>query len=46
MEMKAYCMRCKKMQPMKDGKEKTMKNKRKMMLGICSKCGTKMAKIM
>jgi methionyl-tRNA synthetase len=45
-EMKAYCMKCKKMMPMVDGKTTTMKNGRKMMKGKCEKCGTGMCKIM
>jgi len=44
--MKAYCMKEKKTQEMKDGKEVTMKNGRKAMKGVCSKCGTGMFRIM
>lgn len=45
-DVKGYCMKCKKMMTMVDPKEKVMKNKRKMALGTCEKCGTKMAKIL
>jgi hypothetical protein len=44
--MKAYCMKCKKMQDMDGGKEVTMKNGRKAMKGTCTKCGTGMFRIM
>jgi hypothetical protein len=45
-EIKAYCMKEKKMMPMTGGKETKMKNGRSMMKGKCSKCGTGMCKIM
>jgi hypothetical protein len=40
-----YCVKCKqKDQPMKDEKEVTTKNGRKMLKGVCTKCGTTMCK--
>ncbi len=41
--VKAYCMRCKEMKEMKNEHTVT-KNGRKMIKGVCSKCGTKMNK--
>lgn len=41
---KGYCFKCKKQQEMKDAKIKTTSNGRKMMGGVCSKCGTKVNK--
>lgn len=43
---KAYCVKEKKMQEMKNGKEVTMKNGRKAMKGECSSCGTGMYSIL
>lgn len=43
-KMKGYCVKCKKMMEMKDGKKKKTKNGRYMMQGMCAKCGTKMSK--
>lgn len=40
---KAYCVKCRKSREMKNFKEVTS-NKRKMLGGVCSKCGTKMNK--
>lgn len=41
-----YCLKCKKKNmPMKDEKEKTMKNGRKGVQGKCKKCETNMFKI-
>ncbi|MFA5841868.1 MAG: DUF5679 domain-containing protein [Candidatus Paceibacterota bacterium] len=39
-------MKCKEKRDMKDTMEVTMKNGRKAMKGICTKCGTKMFKIL
>lgn len=48
--MEAYCVKCKAKKEMKDPKEVTMKGKggkqRRAMTGICSKCGTKMFRIL
>ncbi len=44
--VKGYCLKCKKQQPMNDGKLKTTTNGRKMMTGTCKSCGTKMCKFM
>jgi hypothetical protein len=44
--VEAYCVKCKKKQEIKDGKQKKMKNGRNCMQGICPKCGTKMTRIM
>lgn len=44
MAEQAYCMKCKKQQPMKDSKMTTTSNGRKMMQGTCEKCGCKMSK--
>lgn len=38
----AYCVKCKTKREMKDAKEVTLDNGRKMMKGECSVCGTKM----
>ena len=40
----AYCVKCKARRVMKDAVQVTTKNGRHMKKGICSKCGTKMAK--
>jgi len=45
-KMIGYCMKCKAKREMKDVKETTMKNGRKASKGVCTKCGTKMFKIM
>ena len=45
-EVKAYCVRCKKMQVMVDPKEKKMKNGMNTARGACVKCGCKMCKIL
>lgn len=41
-----HCMRCKEKRDMKDTAEVTMKNGRKAMKGVCTKCDTKMFKIL
>lgn len=41
---KAYCVKCKKLQSIKDCKIATSANKRKMLKGVCSVCGTKVNK--
>ncbi len=41
-----YCVKCKAKREMKDPEEVEMKNKRKAMKGTCTKCGTKMFKIL
>ena len=38
----AYCVKCKAKREMKDPKEATSANDRKMMKGTCPVCGTKM----
>lgn len=38
----AYCVKCKEKREMKDAKEVTSANGRKMMKGTCAVCGTKM----
>jgi len=43
-EMEAYCVKCKRKEPMIDAKEITTKNGRKAMSGKCAICGTKMMK--
>jgi RNase P subunit RPR2 len=43
--MKGYCVKCKAKREMKNEKAVTMKNGRKAVKGVCSKCGTKMFKI-
>lgn len=40
--MMAFCVKCKVKREMKDPKETTMANGRKMMKGTCPVCGTKM----
>lgn len=50
MATEGYCVKCKEKREMKDAKEVTMKGKggktRMAMTGACSKCGTKMFRIM
>lgn len=50
MATEAFCVKCKKKQPMKDEKEVEIKGKggttRKAVTGVCSVCGTKMFKIL
>lgn len=41
-KMMAYCVKCKAKREMKDPKEETAANGRKMMKGTCAVCGTKM----
>ena len=41
-----YCVKCREKREIKDGKEVTMKNKRKALKGTCSTCGTGMFKIL
>lgn len=43
--VKAYCVKCKAKQEMKEPKAVVMKNGRKATKGECPKCGTKMFKI-
>lgn len=43
-KMNAYCLKCKKEQVMKDPKDKTTSNGRKMVSGTCTVCTTKMNK--
>ncbi|QIG60059.1 hypothetical protein [Dishui Lake large algae virus 1] len=38
----AYCVKCREKREMKDAKEVTTKNDRKMLTGTCPVCGTKM----
>jgi len=44
-EIKAYCIREKKMKTMIKGKKVTMKNGRHAMKGFCKSCGAKLYKI-
>ncbi len=44
--VQGYCVKCKAKREMKNEKEVTMKNKRKAMKGECTKCGTKMFRIL
>ncbi len=43
--MKAYCVKCRKMQEMKNPKAVTLKNGKPATQGVCPACGTKMFKI-
>ena len=43
-KMEGYCVKCRKMVEMQDAKQKTAKNGRKMLQGVCPKCGTKVTK--
>ena len=43
--MEGYCLKCKYKRQMKNIKE-VKKNGRKFAIGVCSKCGTKMSKIL
>jgi hypothetical protein len=45
-EMEAYCVKCRRKEPMVDAKEMTTKNGRKAMSGKCAICSTKMMKFM
>lgn len=40
-----YCVKCKEKREIKDPEEVIMKNKMKAMKGTCTKCGTKVFKI-
>ena len=40
--MEGYCVKCKAKREMKNGKKKTSKNGRKMMVGKCPECSCKM----
>ena len=44
--MDAYCVKCKKKQPMSDAKEVKMKNGRSAMKGKCPACGTGLYRIL
>ena len=44
--VEGYCMKCKAKSEMKDVQETVMKNGMKAAKGVCSKCGTKMFKIL
>jgi len=47
--IQAYCVRCKAKSDMKDPKEEVMHGKRgsrRVMKGLCVKCGTKMVRIL
>lgn len=44
--LQAYCVKCRAKVDIKNGKEVTMKNKRKAMKGTCMACGTKVFRIM
>lgn len=44
--MNGRCMKCKADREMKDVKEVVMKNGMKAAKGVCTKCGTKMFKIL
>jgi len=39
-----YCVKCRKFTEMRDVKQKTTKNNRQMLQGICVVCGTKKSK--
>ena len=45
-EIEAYCVKCKRKEPMIEPKEITTKNGRKAMSGKCAICGTKMIRFM
>jgi len=45
-KMMGYCVKCRKMEEMKDCKEKKTSNGRTMMQGPCKKCGTTISKFM
>ncbi|MCX6030648.1 MAG: type I DNA topoisomerase [Chloroflexi bacterium] len=44
-EVQAYCVKCKAMRPMKDGRAIFMANSRPAAEGVCAECGTKLFKI-
>lgn len=44
--VEGYCMKEKQKREMKDTKEITMKSGMRAMQGVCSKCGTKMFKML
>jgi ssDNA-binding Zn-finger/Zn-ribbon topoisomerase 1 len=44
--MDGYCVKCKETKEMKDPKETTTSNGRKMAKGTCPKCGTTMTKFL
>jgi len=45
-EIEAYCVKCKRKEPMIEPKEMTTSNGRKAMSGKCAICGTKMIRFM
>lgn len=44
--MEGYCVKCKKKVEIKDGKEFTTKNKRKMIKGKCPNCSITVCRIL
>lgn len=44
--VEGFCVKCKAKRKMNEAKEVIMKNKRRAMKGVCSKCGTKMFRIL
>lgn len=44
--VQGFCVKCKEKREMKDTEEVVMKNKRRALKGKCSKCGTKMFRIL
>jgi len=44
--VKGYCFRCKKDQEIENKKEVIMKNKRRMLKGVCKICGCRMTKFL
>lgn len=44
--MKGYCFRCKKEQTMEKTSEGKLSNGRKILKGVCAKCGCKISKFL
>jgi len=45
-EMIGYCFKCKQNQKMEEVRESTTKNRRRILKGRCSVCGSKMTKFL
>jgi hypothetical protein len=46
MDFEAYCVKCRKTQPIKNGTVKETTNGRKMAQGTCPTCGTKVQRFL
>lgn len=46
MEFEAYCVKCRKKQPVNNGTVKELENGRRMAQGTCPVCGTKVTRFL